>query len=72
MSLNCVLCKFKIDEHPLGWMDVSGWSSIPARGSQDRPYVHHALSLMSQLFIFASVLGSQTKHTLGNLTVLFL
>jgi hypothetical protein len=24
-----------------GWMDVSGWSSTPARGAQDGPNVHH-------------------------------
>jgi hypothetical protein len=25
----------------LGWMDVHGWSSTPARGPQDRPDLHH-------------------------------
>jgi hypothetical protein len=27
--------------HDVEWMDVSGWSSTPARGPQDGPNVHH-------------------------------
>jgi hypothetical protein len=47
-----------------GWMDVSGWSSTPARGPQDGPNVHHGLSLMSQSLIFVFNLGSRTKQFL--------
>jgi hypothetical protein len=34
------------------WMDCQWWSSTPARGPQDRPYVLHGLSLMSQSVCF--------------------
>jgi hypothetical protein len=43
--------------HIFGWMDVSGWSSTPARGPQVGPNVHHGLSLMSQSLSVLHVFG---------------
>jgi hypothetical protein len=53
-------------------MDVSGWSSAPARGPQDGPNVHHGLSLMSQSLIVVFNLGSRMKQFLCCMYLVFL